>query len=149
MSRIHSERLMHWAAAALFALSMHSLFAPRTAFAGCNHLVVSKSDRVLNLNRFDLLIIGDSSLLTVGTFADDPLKSQHPERPAPCSGPACSSRVPLPAPSASYSPDGSDQWVFQNAVLAVATASPPCGTIDELAAHAAAEGFSIFRPPPV
>jgi len=127
-------------------LLSHGLVASRSAWAGCNHLISSRSDRLLDFNRIDAIIAG-------GSFSDDlahnPLEENGPKRgPTPCSGPGCSSRAPLPAPAASQGPDGSDQWVDMNAVVPLAVVSPRCRTIDEPAARPAGQKPSIFHPPP-
>jgi hypothetical protein len=126
-------------------LLAHGLVAPRSAWAGCNQLVSSPSGRHLEFNRLDAIIAG-------GSFSDDlahdPLQKNGPKRPAPCSGPGCSSRAPLPAPAASQGPDGSDQWVVMNAVVPLAVVSPRCRTIDEPGARPAGHKPSIFHPPP-
>jgi hypothetical protein len=149
MNCIHSERLIRWVRGALIALSLYGSFAPRAASAACNHRVVSQSDRLLNLNRLDPLIVGYSSFSTSTSFGSGPIESRNPQRPARCSGLACSGKVPLPMQSESSASDGSDHWLFQNARLHLAGASPPERTIEKPLAHTTAEGPSIFRPPPV
>jgi hypothetical protein len=136
---------MQWGAGALMVLLAHGLGAPRSAWAGCNHLVSSRSDRHLDSNRLDAIIAG-------GSFSDDPahdpLQENGPKRSAPCSGPGCSSRAPLPVPAAPQGPNGSDQWVVMNAVVPLAVAAPRGRTIDEPPARPAGQTLSIFHPPP-
>jgi hypothetical protein len=138
-----SERLLRWGIGALVLLLAHGLGAPRSAWAGCNnHLVTSQSDRQLDFNRLDDLIMG-SSLLP----ADDAGRP-GPRAPRPCSGPGCSSSVPWPASTASPSSAGPDQWVALESVLAPAVASPPRLVPDEPAARPIGYKPSIFHPPP-
>ncbi|MFI5459091.1 MAG: hypothetical protein ACHRXM_26990 [Isosphaerales bacterium] len=139
---------MQWGAGALIVLLVHCLVASRSAWAGCNHLISSRSDRLLEFNRLDAIVAGGSSSSFSDDLARDPLEEKGSKRPAPCSGPSCSSRVPLPLPAASQGPDGSDQWVVMNAVVPLAVVSPRCRTIDEPAARPAGHKPSIFHPPP-
>ena len=44
-------RLTRWGAVAMLLLLIHGLIAPRSASAGCNHLVSSHTDRLLSLNQ--------------------------------------------------------------------------------------------------
>jgi hypothetical protein len=135
-------------AGAVISLLAFVLLAPPAVQAGCSHLVVSASDRFLHDNQLDALITGGSSSSIADDLAQDPLKEQGPKRPTPCSGPGCSSRVPLPVSTASQVLDGSDQWVALSAVVRLAVASPPCRTVDEPAARPAGRKPSIFHPPP-
>ena len=97
------ERLTRWATGALMLLLVHGLGLSRPAWAGCNHLVTSQSDRLLSIHQLDGLITGSSP-------SEDPASKPGPAHPGPCSGPGCSNRVPLPAPTAVPDADRSDQW---------------------------------------
>ena len=148
MRSIPFERLARWGTGALVLLLVHGLAAPRTARAGCNHLVTSQSDRLLDFNRLDDLITGGSA----ATRADDPARNDPaqpgPQRPGRCSGPGCSSSIPRPPSTASPSSGGPDQWMALGAVLGLAIASPPRLVPDEPAARPAGHKPSIFHPPP-
>jgi len=128
-------------------LLVHSVGVSRSDGASCNHLVTSRSDRLLDFNRLDAIIVGGSSSFA-DDLADDPIDEKGPKRPTPCSGPGCSSRVPLPVPAASQSLDGSGRWLVLNAVVPRAVVSPRCRTLDEQAARSAGHKPSIFHPPP-
>jgi hypothetical protein len=141
------ERLMRWGAGALVLLLAHGLGAPRSAWAGCNHLVTSQSDRGLDFNRLDDLITGSSALLADDTDRERP-GPPGPRTPRPCSGPGCSSGVPWPASTASPSSGGPDQWIALESILDLAVASPPRLVPDEPAARPAGHKPSIFHPPP-
>ncbi len=120
--------------------------APRSAWAGCNnHLVTSKSERLLAYNRLDDLMTGGLSETHSGTPEND-----RPDWPAPrrCSGPGCSSGVPVPPSTASPSPGGPDQWVALEAARGLISASPPRLVPDESAARPDGHKPSIFHPPP-
>jgi len=135
-------------AGALTVLLVHSVVASRSAWAGCNHLVISGSDRLLDFNRLDAIVTGGSSSSSADNLAHDPLKEQGSKRRTPCSGPGCSSRAPLPVPTAFPVPDGSDQWVVLNAVAEHGVAGPRCRAIDEPTGRPAGHKPSIFHPPP-
>jgi hypothetical protein len=149
MRSISFERLARWGAGALVLLLVHGLAAPRTARAGCNHLVTSQSDRLLGFNRLDALITGGSSaILSDDSSGHDPTGRPGPRRPGPCSGPGCSSSIPRPLSTASPSSSGPDQWMALGAVLNRAIVSPPRLVRDEPAVRPAGHKPSIFHPPP-
>jgi hypothetical protein len=135
------ERLMRWGIGALVLLLAHGLGAPGAARAGCNHLVTSQSDGLLEFNRLDDLITGSSAMPV------EPSQSV-PRSPRPCSGPGCSSSVPRPPSTASPSSSGPDQWAALDAALDSVIASPPRLVPDEPAARPAGHKPSIFHPPP-
>ena len=140
MRSIPFERLARWGTAALVLLLAHSLGAPRTARAGCNHLVTSRSDRLLGYNQLERLIAGDSGQQSPG--------QPGPRRPAPCSGPGCSNGDPSPVPAAPPAPTGPDHWLVLSAVLGLSEAGPLQHAPDELPARPAGHKPSIFHPPP-
>ncbi len=76
-------------------LLVHGLGMARPAWAVCNHLVSSHSHRLLGINQLDKLITGGSP----SSRSDDPAGEPGPKHPTPCSGPGCSNRVPMPAPT--------------------------------------------------
>jgi hypothetical protein len=119
MRSMRFERLARWAAGALIVLMVHAVGAPRSAEAGCNHLM-----------------------------ARGPLKDQGPNRPTHCSGPGCSKQVPVPVPTAVPNSDRSDQWGNVNppAILPIAYSTSP--SIEGPAARPTGEKPSIFHPPP-
>jgi hypothetical protein len=140
MRSIPFERLARWGTGALVLLLAQGLAAPRTARAGCNHLVTSQSERLLEFNRLDDLIAGDSG--------QGPAGQPGPRHPMPCSGPGCSNGVPRPVPTAPPAPVGSDQWVALGAVLRLIEVAPLRHSPDEPAAPPAGHKPSIFHPPP-
>jgi hypothetical protein len=145
MRSIPFERLMRWGTGALVLLLAHGLGVPRTARAGCSHLVTSQSDRLLGFNRLDDLITGGTSAL----LADDAGRDlPGPRRPGPCSGPGCSSGVPRSVPTAPSAPVGPDQWVALGAILRLTEVAPVRHSPDEPAARPAGHKPSIFHPPP-
>jgi hypothetical protein len=138
------ERLTQWGIGAVVLLLAHGLGAPGVVRAGCNHLVTSQSDRLLDVNRLDELIIGDSTVMPAdGPGQPDPRPSRR------CSGPGCSDSVPWPLSTASPSSGGPDQWVALAAVLDPAVTSPFRHLPDEPAARPGGYKPSIFHPPPV
>ena len=140
------RRQARWSTGALLLLLIQCFAAPRPASAGCNnHLVTSKSERLLAHNRLDDLITGGLSATRTGTSEQD-----HPDRPAPrrCSGPGCSSGVPRPPSTASPSSGGPNQWIALEAALGPIAVSLPRLVPDEPAARPAGYKPSIFHPPP-
>jgi len=145
MRSIRSKSVARLAAGVLVLLMVHGLGSVRTAWAGCNHLVSSRSDRSLNFDQFDRLIYGTSSALSADLLGRD---TEVPLRPKPCSGLSCSSGIPMPASNASLVHEGSDQWGTLASLTRVLTASPGIGHCQEPAARASGAAASIFRPPP-
>jgi hypothetical protein len=148
MRRTHFERLARWGTGALVLLIVHGLAGLRSALAGCNHLVVSKSDRTSPFHRIDAALAGGGFASLAAHPAPELPNPPGPRRPTPCSGPGCSSRVPLPAPTAVPDSDRTDHWVVLNAVTPLTLASPPHHRIAEPAGRPTGEGPSIFHPPP-
>jgi hypothetical protein len=144
MSSMRFERRMRWATGALMLLLVHALALSRPAMAGCNHLVSSHSNRLLNIHQLDGLITGGS----LSPISEDPASPRQPEHPAPCSGPGCSNRMPLPAPTALPNYDRSDQWCVLTTLAFLPSVSPPSRMVDEPAARPSGEKPSIFHPPP-
>src|SRR5262245_56120000 len=131
MSFMRLDRLARWETGALLLLLVHGFGAPRSAWAGCNHLVLSRSDLLLAFNQLDVLIAGDSSGLSSDDLATDPLGQQGPKRPTPCSGLSCSNRVPLPVPMAFPGSHRVDQWGVLSTVDLLSITSLHGRTVDE------------------
>jgi hypothetical protein len=148
MGSLGREQLKPWAIGTLVLLLAHGLGSPRSAWAGCSHLVSSRSDRLLEFNRLDDLLTSGSSFWVSDNPDQDPPREPGPQRPTPCSGPGCSSRIPLPVPTASQGSGGSDQWVVLSAVPSLPVVSPSSRTFDEPATRPAGHKPSIFHPPP-
>jgi len=129
-------------------LLVQGFFASRSAWAGCNHLVSSRSERLFAFDRLDAIITGGSSSSFSDDLAGDPPREHGPRRPAPCSGPGCSSRVPVPLPTAFAGPQSTDQWVVVNAVASVTVAASRRCTVDEPGARPTGQKPAIFHPPP-
>jgi hypothetical protein len=146
MRSIRSERLAWLATGALVLLVLHGLGAQRSAWAGCNHLVASRSDSLLKFDQLDELIQGKSVALSSDDGTQD---SQRPNRDKPCSGVNCSSRVPLPVSTASQGPEGSDQWGALATLAVVLSPSRATRPFDEPGPHASGQAASIFHPPRV
>jgi hypothetical protein len=141
------ERLTRWGAGALMLLLVHGFCAPGSAWAGCSHLVASKSDRLLDFNRLDALVGGGSSALRSDDLAEDPPGERGSKRPAPCSGPGCSSQVPMPVPTTIPAPDGPDQWGTLCVPVLLPAASPPELISSKPAPSPSRQESSVFHPP--
>ncbi len=142
MRSIRCDRLGRRATGALLLLLVNFLGMARPAWAGCNHLVSSRSDRPPNFNQLDELITSGSPSLS-----DYSAGEQRPKHPTPCSGPSCSNRVPMPAPTTLPESDRSDQWGVLTTLALLPGASPPTRTVDETAGCPTGEQASIFHPP--
>jgi hypothetical protein len=149
MRPIRFQRLARWVAGALMLLLVDGLGAPGSAWAGCNHLVTSRSDRSLDFNRLDTLLLVDSAAELSHEEAQDPLGQgpQRPKRRLPCSGPGCSGRAPLPVSTAALEREGFDQWGALSARAMLPIESPPGRTIDEPAPRLSEPADPIFHPP--
>ncbi len=142
MGSTRFERLMRCGVGALALVLFHGVCATRAAAAGCNPFGFSHPDQMPQYNRLDALIAGGSA-----DMGRDPTK-QGPKSHRPCSGPGCTSRVPVPVPTGFSQPDRSDQWGNLNTLAMLPIASPPSRTIDEPAVRPTGQKPSIFHPPP-
>jgi hypothetical protein len=142
MKSIGVWRLGRWATGALAVLLFHGLL-PEAARAGCGHLVSSRPDRMLGLDRLDTLISGRSSAHDPGRSAPD----RHGQSPGrPCSGPACSEGTPVPAPTPFSEVDRIDQYGILGVVEAL-VAAPAGWILDDLEPRAVGRLSSVFHPP--
>jgi len=144
----YPKRLVRWGIGALTLLAVHALGAPPAARAGCSHLVVSQSDRLVGLNRLDAFIVGDLSSMVSNDRVQDPWQQQSRNRRLPCSGPSCSDRVPSPPSTTSHGSEGTDQWGALNTLALHPIGSPSDKTIDEPIFRSMGLKPSIFHPPP-
>ncbi|MFI5454487.1 MAG: hypothetical protein ACHRXM_03465 [Isosphaerales bacterium] len=144
----YPKRLVRWGLGALMLLLVHEFCAPRAARAGCNHLVVSQSDRLLDLDRLDAFILGDTSSMVSDDSVQLLLQQQDRTRRLPCSGPSCSDHVPSPVGAASQESGGFDQWGTLNSLVLHEIVSPSDRTIDEPVLRPVGKKPSIFHPPP-
>ncbi len=135
------RRLTQPGSAALVLLMLLCASAPRTASAGCDHLVQSRLDRIHQINNLDELVIG--------TLSHSPFDRSLPGRSSPCSGLSCSSRFPLPVSTASIATDGSQQWGALDVPIAAEPKSAARRAADESLPPSSAEKSSIFHPPRV
>ena len=142
MGSTRFERLTRWGIGALALLLFHGVCATRAGAAGCDHFVFSESDLELQYNRLDALIAGGSA-----DRSHNP-RNQGPKSPRPCSGPGCTSRVPVPVPTGLPDSDRSDQWGNVNSLAILPIASPPSRMIDESTVRPTGQKPSIFHPPP-
>jgi hypothetical protein len=134
--------------AALIAFAVLLLVAPRAAEAGCNHLVISQSDRNFGFNRLDALIVGGPITAALFDEAHDRLPQPAPERRTPCSGPSCSNRVPLPVSTSTPGSSGFDQWAAPSGAALGQASAPSASAIAEPAPRPVVRKPSIFHPPP-
>jgi hypothetical protein len=82
-----------------------------------------------------------------GRISHEDNLSGMPGRPQPCSGPSCSSRVPLPGSAAPSIVQTLDQWGLLPGLFDL---SPPVAKAcldDESLSHLPSEPTRIFHPP--
>jgi hypothetical protein len=149
MSSRRNWPLMSFGAWAATLLLLLGLGPPRTFAASCNHRVSSIGDRYLERYGLDAIITGGAPSAMSFETAQDSSTEQAPARRLPCSGPGCSSRVPMPVPAPSQFEDVADHWMLLGTSVPLALESPRCRTIDEPPNRPCTGHPSIFRPPPV
>jgi hypothetical protein len=104
-----TRRIMQTGAGVAVLLAVQLLAAPRAAWAGCNHGVLSRSRAAQSVSRLDAIFDNGSPLAPT----DKPLPpGQHgsPNEHRPCIGLSCSSPSPLPGSSATSQFRDFDQW---------------------------------------
>ena len=97
MRPIRFERLTRWGVGALMLLLIHGLGAPRSAWAGCSHLVVAKSDRLSSLGRLDPLIVVDRDASVSDELYGNPPAEPGPKRPRAARGLAARTEFRCPS----------------------------------------------------
>jgi len=143
------KRLARSGIGALVLLLIQGFFAPRLVWAGCNHLVVSRFDSSLDINRLDELVVARSVSVSANDVARPPLGPGVPERRTPCSGMSCSSRVPLPASTVSPELRNVDQWGALGAPVVREPALALDRSNEQPTSGRSGYKQSIFHPPPL
>jgi hypothetical protein len=123
--------------------------APSSASAGCNHLVSSRTDPLVELEQLDALILGRPSLELHGDRGQSPFDQPEGPRRSPCSGLSCSNRVPMPVSSITPVPDGRERWGTLGIVVDVDNSSVYRQTNEGPTTTSAGDKASIFHPPRV
>jgi hypothetical protein len=139
MSFWRSTTLFRIGVGAALLLLTQVLCAPRTAEAGCNHLVSSNSPSYVSLAHLDELITGQ----TPGPLSD----SGGPKGPPPCSGPSCSGRVPLPISTVLPSVHGLDQWCLLADLLDLTGPPAHFAWMIETPTLPSSDPSLVFHPP--
>src|SRR5262249_17882244 len=144
MTAFRYGRLANWSTGAALLVVGGLFVTPSAVAAGCNHLVTSRTNPLVNL---DDLIVGRSSPYLESNHARSPLgQPDAPSRP-PCSGLSCSKSAPIPLSSITPVPDGRDRW---GAICVVVAVDNPlvCRLIaDGPVPDAKGHKSSIFHPP--
>ncbi|MGO9468835.1 MAG: hypothetical protein ACLQIB_34385 [Isosphaeraceae bacterium] len=143
------KRLARFGIGGLMLLLIQGFIAPRLAWAGCNHLVVSRFDSSLDFNQLDELVVGRSVSVSPDDRARSPLGSRLPERQTPCSGMSCSSQAPLPMSTGSPEPRNIDQWGNVSALPVLEPGCAPDRGIEQRHLDQSEYKPSIFHPPPL
>jgi hypothetical protein len=144
-----TNRLAKRAAGTLLLSVVYALLAPSPAWAGCVHGAGSSSATIFRLYQFDEQLI--TGALSASERAFVPLHSDSDsaprDRPAPCSGPGCSGRAPLPVPAPSIVQHPSDRCLASIEQTAIGMTEPPIPQADEPNLHPIGRHSSIFHPP--
>ncbi len=150
MTFLRSGRLRKWGGPAALLLAAALFTAPASAWAGCDHSVSSRSDRLTSLHQLDELIMNGSTRSLRHQADQSPFTPPADPRRSPCSGLSCSnSSMPLPMSTSSPGPDGRDRWGTLSAVV-VADNSTFYNRADDEPSPAPAGGQSgVFHPPRV
>jgi hypothetical protein len=143
------KRLTRWGAAILLLVLISCHAAPGTAEGACSHLVTSNAARSLDGNHLDRLIAGASSSLVSENRAEDLLHPSRLPNRRPCSGPSCSSQVPVPRSTASHASGGFDHWGDLTAALLDQVVIPAGAAPSEPAPRSRGGSRFIFHPPPL
>jgi hypothetical protein len=142
MRKGHSKRLARLGTGVVVLLVVQCFCASRSAWAGCSHLVQSRSDRFHVLDRLDLLIENGSG--------QSPFEPSAPARRSPCAGLSCSSRESLPISTATPGSDGSfEQGCALDRLVVPSADSHSHRPFAEPARPLMVERQSIFHPPRV
>jgi hypothetical protein len=147
MTSAHARRLAYWGAS-IFVLLLGQA-APPMAHAACSHLVTSYSERSLDFNHLDSLILAGSRAPGVTNGVEELSRQSGSKDRWPCTGARCSSRVPVPSSTASQGSGGFDQWGNLSTDLFDQIITPLDKTVFGPAPHAFGRKPSIFHPPPV
>ena len=110
MSFLFSRNQVRIGIGAILLLLIQALFAPCPSWAVCNHLVGSSAQPAGSFAHLDELITaGNPSMIPSHRVGGLPARP-GPGRPAPCSGPSCSGRVPLPVSTATTGTAHPHHW---------------------------------------
>src|SRR5262245_2345684 len=118
MTSFRYGRLTQWSAGAAMLVLAGLFVAPTATAAGCNHLVTSRTDPLVNFVQLDELIVGRLLPSVQVDRGQSPLDQPDAPRRAPCSGLSCSSRIPMPVSSITPVPGGRERWCSLGAVAA-------------------------------
>jgi hypothetical protein len=132
---------------AIVLLVAQAFCAPHAAWAGCDHLAGSQYDPFRKVNQLDPLIFGATPSPAAGELPQFPPGVPAPGRRGSCSGPSCSSRIPLPVSTASERPNDWNQWGSLAVIVVIDATSQGRRAVDEPAPAAASEKSAIFHPP--
>ena len=143
------KRLARWRAAILLLVLAFWHAAPGTAEAACSHLVTSNSARSLDRNHLDRLIVGDSWPLVLHDRSEDLLRPSRLPNRRPCSGPSCSSQVPVPRSTTSHASGGFDHWGDLTTALLDQIVIPAGAALSEPTPRSRGGSRFIFHPPPL
>lgn len=138
MRSIPFKRLARLGTGAFLLLVVQCTFAPSSAWAGCNHLVTSRTDPERLSSRIELLILD----LTGRT---QPLPIPAP--PRPCSGTWCSSQPAAPSVPAGVLDGRLDSWAWCTEIPCLASIGSSFLSDESTALRPLQKGSAVFHPP--
>ncbi len=121
---------------AFMVLVFQCLCAPVSAWAGCNHLVISRTDPARSPSLIDPLI---------GDFAGQSEPYEAP--PRPCTGAWCSGQPATPAVPAGVFDWGIETWVWWASVTGPVPTVRFFASPSSLVLHPTHCGSGVFHPP--
>jgi len=147
MRYLFSSNQVRLGIGAALLLLIQALLAPCPAWAGCNPLVGSSGHPAGSFAHLDELITaGNPSMIQNHRAAGMPARP-GPGHPAPCSGPSCSGRVPLPVSTATTGFPNPNHWGVVGEPFGL---GQPVGRFecnDEPPAFLRGQSLRVFHPP--
>jgi hypothetical protein len=132
------KRLTRFGTGALLLLLVHGFSATGSAWAGCNHLVTSRTDPWRLSSRFEPLILD-----LIGRSQPLPL----PPRPRPCSGTWCSGQPAAPSVPVGVMDGRLDSWAWCTEMPCLVPTGHSFLSDESAALRPLQQGSAVFHPP--
>jgi hypothetical protein len=142
-SRQHVRSLI----GAVLLLLIQGPLAPRLAWAGCNDLAHSNTQKHGAWVHLDALVTGWTSTEIDSSPAGDLATLPKPSRPLPCSGPSCSGRVPLPVSASVAGAMDLLQWGLLSDAFDLVPSTGRTEWVDESLPDLTGNPARVFHPP--
>ena len=138
MRSIRFKRLARLGTGAVLLFLVHGFSAPGSAWAGCNHLVTSRTDPGRLSSRIEPLILDLAG-------RSDPLPV--PASPRPCSGTWCSGQPAAPSVPAGVLDGRLDSWAWCTEIPCFASTGSSFLSDETTALRPLRKGSAVFHPP--